>query len=199
MQPRQVMHGRRRDKLICLPKRNIIEPLPGVVEQYALNYWLRFFGIGIIAVVAKVSQVQARHNARVKALQALYQWDLSGADVNDIETHFLNSQEMGRVDLEYFRELLHGVPRQLDDIEQNLSECVDRPLEDLDPIERAICRIGAYELLERADIPVKVVINECVEVTKKFGADQGHKYVNGVMDKLAKRIRQLELSSMKKS
>lgn len=149
--------------------------------------------------MAKVSKVQARHNARVKALQALYQWDLSGANLDDIETHFLDSQEMSRVDLEYFRELLHGVPRKLDTIHKNLAECLDRPIEELDPIERTICQIGAYELLEKPDIPVRVVINECVEVTKKFGADQGHKYVNGVIDKLAQQIRSLELKTVKKT
>jgi len=149
--------------------------------------------------VAKVSQVQARHNARVKAMQALYQWDLAGTSLADIEAHFLSSQEMSRVDLDYFRELLHSVPKQIDVIDKNLSDCIDRPLEDLDPIERAICRIGAYELTARLDIPVRVVINESVEITKKFGADQGHKYVNGVIDKLAQQVRNLELKQTRKS
>ncbi len=152
--------------------------------------------------MAKVSQVQARHNARIKAMQALYRWDISdpadAPSLQEIEDHFLASQEMQRVDINYWKELLHGVPAKLDVIDEHLAQSLDRPIDDLDVIERSVCRIGAYELLERLDIPVRVVINECLEVTKKFGADQGHKYVNGVMDKLAQQIRSTELGTRKK-
>jgi len=146
--------------------------------------------------VAKISHVQARHNARVKALQALYQWDLNDSNVKDIETQFLDTQEMDRVDLEYFSALLHGVPALVDKIDESLATCLDRPVDELDPIERAICRIGAWELIERLELPVKVIINESVEITKKFGADQGHRFVNGVMDKLAGVCRPVEVSAL---
>lgn len=148
---------------------------------------------------AKVSQVQKRHNARVKAMQALYQWDLNQSDIADIDKQFLETQDMRRVDLAYFNELLHGIPGMLDTLDASLQPCLDRPMENLDPIERAVCRIGAYELAERHDIPVRVVINECVEITKKFGADKGHHYVNGVIDKLARTSRALEIKAIKKT
>jgi len=146
---------------------------------------------------AKISPQQARHNARVKALQALYQQDLNDTSVSDLEAQFLATQEMGRVNVAYFSELLHGVHARLDSLDAAIAECLDRPLPELDPIERAVCRLGAWELSEKHDIPVRVVINEAVEITKKFGADQGHRFVNGVMDKLARKIRPLELSAGK--
>lgn len=149
--------------------------------------------------MAKISQVQGRHNARVKAMQALYQWDLNDSNVPDIEKQFLETQQMERVDMSYFSEILHGVPATVDKLDLALADCLDRAVDSLDPIERAICRIGAWELAERHDIPVKVVINECVEITKKFGADKGHRFVNGVMDKLAGISRPLEVSTLKKS
>lgn len=148
---------------------------------------------------AKVSQVQARHNARVKAMQALYQWDLNDSNIGDIEAQFLETQEMSRVDIEYFTLLLHAVPKNLTALDSAITDSLDRPLADLDPIERAICRIGAFELSEQHDIPVRVVINESVEITKKFGAEQGHRFVNGVMDKLAQQSRAMELAATKKS
>lgn len=132
-------------------------------------------------------------------MQALYQWDLNGTDVRDIETQFLETQEMGRVDIPYFTALLHGIPAQAETLDDAISNCLDRPLADLDPIERAICRLGAYELQERHDIPVRVVINESVEITRKFGADQGHRFVNGVMDKLARQSRPLEMGTDRKT
>ncbi len=132
-------------------------------------------------------------------MQALYQWDMSGTSVKEVEAHFIESQEMSKVDMAYFSELLHGIPAKLDTIDENLGSCLDRSIEELDPIERATCRIGAYEMLFRMDIPVRVVINESIEITKKFGADQGHKFVNGVMDKLAQSARKLEINARKKS
>lgn len=147
--------------------------------------------------MAKVSQVQARHNARVKALQALYQWDLAGTELAELELQFNDTQEMSRVDLAYFSELLHGVVKQIDVIDSHLSKCVDRPIEDLDPIEKTVCRIAAYEFISRLDVPMRVIINEGIEITKRFGADQGHKYVNGVLDNLARMVRKFDTAANK--
>lgn len=132
-------------------------------------------------------------------MQALYQWDLNDSDLRDIETQFLETQEMGRVDIAYFTELLHGVPAHVAKLDTAITACLDRALDDLDPIERAICRIGAYELHERHDIPVRVIINESVEIAQKFGAEQGHRFVNGVMDKLAHQCRAMELGGDRKN
>lgn len=143
------------------------------------------------------SRVQARHMARQKALQALYQRELSGTYLIDIERQFLETQQMQNVDIEYFRALLHGVPETLDQIDALILTALDgRSIEELDPIELTVCRLGTWELRERHDIPMKVIINESVELTKKFGADQGHKFVNGVMDKIAASVRALELRAI---
>lgn len=144
-----------------------------------------------------LSKQARRRNARVKALQAVYQWDLNLTAGNEpdskvIEQQFLETQQMDRVDHDYFSELLQGVPAQVKELDQHLLTGLDRPIAELDPIERSICRIAVYELANRMDIPLKVVINEWVEITKKFGADKGHKFVNAVLDKSVVALRPLE-------
>ncbi len=100
---------------------------------------------------------------------------------------------MSRVDVDYFILLFNGVSHHPDAIDAALFDALDRPIADLDPIERGVLRIAAYELTECADIPARVVINEGIEITKRYGADKGHKYVNGVLDKLAASVRPLEM------
>ncbi|MGB5259753.1 MAG: transcription antitermination factor NusB [Gammaproteobacteria bacterium] len=134
----------------------------------------------------------ARARARRYAMQALYQWDLSGTDLPLIRSQFLVNEDFSRADQPYFIELLSDLPGQADVIDANIAEHIDRPLEQLDPVERAILRIGIYELLERIDIPYRVVINEAVQLAKKFGAEQGHAFVNGVLDKAARKLRSTE-------
>lgn len=133
--------------------------------------------------------MHARARARRLALQALYQWQMTGLDIAEIETQFMLEANPRKIDTEYFRELLHQVPRQLERIDASLSGCVDRPLNEVDPVERSILRIAAYELLFRKDVPWRVVINEALELSKKFGAELGYKYINGVLDKLARAVR----------
>lgn len=128
---------------------------------------------------------RGRSLARRRALQALYQWQLAGQALGDIERQFLEEQEMQDVDLEYFRELLHGVPRHLTSLDGDLAPYLNIPLAEVDPVERAILRIAAYELGHRLDVPYRVVINEAVTLAKDFGAEQGHRFINGVLDKLA--------------
>jgi len=136
---------------------------------------------------------QARRYARERSLQALYQWDVSGTDASDVRQQILERQDMSRVDVDYFRQLYDGVSQDVDAVDEALSLALDRTIEELDPIERCILRLCTFELQNCPDIPVRVVINEGVEITKRFGADQGHKYVNGVLDKLAYKLRSTEL------
>jgi len=130
-----------------------------------------------------------RSRARQYALQALYQWQMTGQDISVVEHQFLEDEELAKVDVGLFVALLRGVPTRLSHLDAALAALLDRPLEQVDPVERAVLRIGAYELMEHPDIPYRVVINEAVELAKLFGAEQGHRYVNGVLDKLAKRLR----------
>ncbi len=135
-----------------------------------------------------------RARARRFAMQALYQWDLSGTDLPLIRRQFLEIEDFSRADQKYFIELLSKLPTHVDIIDENISRYIDRPIEQLDPVERAVLRLAVYELLYRPDIPYRVTINEAVQLTKKFGAEQGHAYVNGVLDKAAHTLRAAECS-----
>ena len=137
----------------------------------------------------KPGRAQARRFARERALQALYQWDVSDAQSSTIRQEFIDNQDMSRVDVDYFILIYNGVSQSPQILDDTLAECLDRPISDLDPIERSVLRIAAFELREQLDIPARVVINEGIEITKRFGADKGHRYVNGVLDKLAMSLR----------
>ncbi|HEB95461.1 MAG TPA: transcription antitermination factor NusB [Sedimenticola thiotaurini] len=132
---------------------------------------------------------QARHHA----VQAIYQWQMTGQDIGEIRDQFLSEQEVGDFDVAYFERLLRGVPTHLGELDQALGPCLDRSIESVDPVERAILRIGAFELLHQPDVPYRVVINEAVERAKVFGAEQGHRFVNGVLDRLARSVRSAEI------
>jgi len=139
----------------------------------------------------------ARTNARKAAVQALYQWQMTGQNLNLIEQQFLDEDWLKDVQKSYFNELFHGVPTNLDVIDQALGEFVDRPVDIIDPVERAILRIGAYELLYRLNMPYRVVINESINLAKCFGADGSHKYINGILDKIAQQKRAVEIRGRK--
>ena len=136
-----------------------------------------------------------RRKARHYATQALYQWTMAGASLTDIEAEFRTEYDFSHVDLEYFQALLHGVPAQVDELESVFEPLLDRKLSDLDPIERTLLRMGTFELRERLDVPYKVVINEAVALAKKFGATDSHKYINGVLDKAARELREAEVAA----
>ncbi len=136
----------------------------------------------------------ARRKARRFTLQALYQWQLAGAAVSDIEAQFLANQDFAKVDREYFHDLLHGVLGQVKTLDDLLTPYLDRRVEELSQVEKAILRLGAFELKERQDVPYRVVINEGIELAKVFGAEDSFKYVNGVLDKLARQLRYAEAS-----
>ena len=140
---------------------------------------------------------RARHLARKRAVQALYMWQMTGEDVSDIEAQFLTEHDMKNVDLKYFKELLHQVPAHVQELDDHISPLLDRPFNELDPVECAIMRLGVYEFQHRIDIPYRVVINEAVELAKIFGAEEGHKYVNSILDKVAKKIRSIEVNARK--
>ncbi|MBN8922546.1 MAG: N utilization substance protein B [Rhodanobacter sp. 68-29] len=134
----------------------------------------------------------ARSRARRRALQALYAWQLSGSHMNAVIEQFRHEQDMEVADLDYFEDLLRGVETHVDALDAALRPYLDREVAEVDPIERAALRLAAYELKHRLDVPYRVVINEAIEVTKRFGADHGHSYVNGVLDKLAAQLRSAE-------
>lgn len=134
----------------------------------------------------------ARSRARRRALQALYAWQLSGSAIDSVIDQFRHEQDMEVADVEYFEDLVRGVERHCAELDAGLLPFIGREIVQVDPIERAALRIGAYELKYRIDVPYRVVINEAIETTKRFGADHGHTYVNGVLDKLAGEWRKAE-------
>ncbi|MCC7096405.1 MAG: transcription antitermination factor NusB [Thermomonas sp.] len=134
----------------------------------------------------------ARSRSRRRALQAIYAWQISGGDVRALIAQFAHEQAHEEADLEYFEDLVRGVLRHADELDGALATYIDRTVEEVDPVERAALRIAAYELVYRPDIPYRVVINEAIAATKRFGAEHGHTYVNGVLDKAAAALRRLE-------
>ncbi|AZI14144.1 transcription antitermination factor NusB [Avibacterium paragallinarum] len=133
----------------------------------------------------KVKKPSPRRRARECAVQALYSWHLSQNPIGEVELAFVSEQDMNGVDMPYFRKLLRQTAENIDAVEASVAPYLDRSLEELDPIERAILRLAVYELRFELDVPYKVVINEAIEVAKVFGADDSHRYVNGVLDKVA--------------
>lgn len=156
----------------------------------------------------KPSRSQMRSAARQLTLQALYQWQVSGNDMKQVELHIRSAQpddhlepheditEVLKIaDLAYFHEITQAIPQQKQALDQGFEPYLDRKLGELDPIELAILRLAGYELTQRLDVPYRVVINEAVELAKRFGGTDSHKYINGVLDKLAQRVRAVEVQA----
>lgn len=141
----------------------------------------------------KVSKTDMRRSARTFAVQAVYSWQMAGQAINELEAHFRVENDMSQTDVALFSELLRGVSRHSSELDQAYAPFLDRPLDDLDPIERAVLRIGTFELVHRIEVPYRVVINESVDLAKVFGATESHKYINGILDKLAQRVRMVEI------
>jgi N utilization substance protein B len=137
----------------------------------------------------------ARSRARRRALQAIYAWQMSGNTMARVIDEFRHEQDMEVADLDYFEDLLRGVNEHCAELDAGLAPFLDRDIAQVDPIERAALRLAAYELRHRIDVPYRVVINEAIEVTKRFGAEHGHTYINGVLDKFAARERSVEYSA----
>jgi len=138
---------------------------------------------------------QPRTLARRSAMQAIYQWQLTRYDLSEIERQFVEEHGLGNADVAYFNELLHEVPKQLDVIDAALSEFVDRSIASIDPVERSVLRIGVYELLFHPELPYRVILNESINLAKVYGAAHGHKYINGILDRVAHKTRALEIAA----
>ena len=126
-------------------------------------------------------------------MQALYQWELTGQVGAGIEDSFLNDWGLEGVDQEYFKQLVQGILKYTAELDRVLEKCLDRDLASVDPIERTVLRIGTYELQFRPEIPVRVVLNEAIELARVFGAEEGYRFVNGVLDQCQKLCRDSEL------
>ena len=134
-----------------------------------------------------------RSRARALATQALYQWQVSAKDPQEILAFFLEEHQRSKFHKAYFETLFSGVTRDVTLLDEQILTIIDRKVEELDYVERAILRLSTYELINSLDVPYKVVINEGVELAKTFGADQSHKYINAVLDKLVRQLRCLEV------
>ncbi len=144
-----------------------------------------------------VSLAKGRSNARKKAMQALYQWHMSGNDLVEIETQFHQEQNMEKVDTDYFHVLLHQVPAEVTQLDQLIEQYNQRDNE-IDPIELSILRLSTYELKYRIDIPYKVIISEAITLARLFGSDKSHAFVNSLLDKLSKDLRSIETDAASK-
>jgi N utilization substance protein B len=144
-----------------------------------------------------VSITSDRSRARRYVVQALYEWQVSANAPKDIEQQFLIEHQTRKFDRPYFNELLNGITAQVEELDAEISPLSERPFKEVDLVEKAILRLGCFELKNRIDIPYRVVINEAIELTKTFGADQAYKFVNGTMDKLAEKLRKAEVAAKK--
>jgi len=138
-----------------------------------------------------------RRGARELALQALYSMHMNGASAVEVQAQFLADQDFKNADKRMFGQLLRGVAAQTESLDSMIEQHLDRKLTELDPIELAVLRLGAFELTDSVAVPFRVVINECIELGKVFGATDGHKYVNGILDKLAIEHRAVEIAAKK--
>lgn len=143
----------------------------------------------------KLSLTEQRRNARKLTLQALYQWQVGGQQANEIEAQFRINDEMKEADVQLFSQLLRGVINEKAELDVTFSPFLDRNIDDLDPVEVNVLRIGSFELLRRMEVPYRVAINESVELAKIFGATDSHRYVNGVLDKVAQKARRAEIAA----
>jgi len=143
----------------------------------------------------RVAPKSARRRSREIALQGLYEWLIAGSEAGVIDAHMREQDGFDKCDAVHFDALLHGCIRDAATLDAVLSKHVDRPTNELSPIEHGVLLIGAYELKNCVDVPYKVAINEAVELAKSFGGTDGHKYVNGVLDKAAAELRPTEVSA----
>jgi len=137
----------------------------------------------------------SRHLARRAAIQALYQWEMTQQSRLEIEKHFLSDDRLKKTDNEYFQELVREIPRLVEDIDNSLSPYIDRDIALVDPVEKAVLRLAAYELIHHAEIPYRVVLNEAIVLSRTFGSDNGYRFVNGILDKMGADVRSVEAAS----
>jgi N utilization substance protein B len=137
----------------------------------------------------------SRHLARRAAVQALYQWDVTRQSRLEIEKNFLADDSLKKSDTEYFRELIAEIPRTARDLDEQLATYIDRDIDKVDPVERAVLRLAAYELLKHIEIPYRVVLNEAIELARTFGSENSFRFVNGILDKMGADVRSVEAAA----
>jgi len=140
---------------------------------------------------------RSRSKARRFAMQALYQWQMTGQEVEDIISQYRSEDDFEKIDIAYFEEILRHVTLRVQEIDTRLQSVLDRPVREVDPVEAAILRMSTYELIAHPDVPFRVVINEAIDLAKVYGAVNGYKYVNGILDRLASELRPAEITQKK--
>ena len=145
--------------------------------------------------MANKGHYEPRRRARRRALQAVYQWQMTGQEPSEVLRQFLEIQDMTGVDVEHFEKLLLGVGSNREALDAELQHFLDRSIEQLDQMELAALRIGAFELLHCPELPYRVVLDECVDLAHRFGSEQGHSYVNAVLDKAVRKWREHETAA----
>ena len=140
---------------------------------------------------------KVRGKSRRFAMQAVYQWQMTGDNITDIKQQFFDENNFSSIDSEYFSELVSGVASSVSELDPLLEKNMSRNIEAVDPVERSILRLATYEFVNRFDVPYRVVLNEAVNITKEYCAEKSHTFVNAVLDKVAKEIRHIEIQSNK--
>jgi len=141
----------------------------------------------------KENKFEFRRRARRRALQAVYQWQMTGQEATDILRQFRDAQDFSQVDVEFFEQLLRGVASGADELDAVLQPFLDRPIAEVDVMERVVLRLGTWELMHCPEVPYRVVLDEAVDLAHRFGSEQGHSYVNAVLDKAAQQLRAVEV------
>ena len=147
--------------------------------------------------VAQKSLARARGKSRRLAMQAIYQWQMTGDNISDIKQQFFDENNMAKLDSAFFSEMVSGVASSISELDPLLEKYMSRKVESVDPVERSILRLATYEFINRFDVPYRVVLNEAVTITKEYCAENSHTFVNAVLDKVAKEIRHIEVQSSK--
>ncbi len=145
----------------------------------------------------KTGLAKARGKSRRLAMQAIYQWQMTGDNISDIKQQFFDENDMAKLDAAFFSEAVSGVASSISELDPLLEKYMSRTVESVDPVERSILRLATYEFINRLDVPYRVVLNEAVNIAKEFCAEKSHTFVNAVLDKVAKEIRHIEVQSAK--
>lgn len=140
--------------------------------------------------------ISGKRRARKLALQSLYQWHMAGTQLSDIEAQFSATNNMDKVDIDYYRRLLYGIPKDLSAVEAAMIPFLDRSITAINPVELTILRLCAFELLHCIEIPYRVILDESVSLARSFGSQEGHRYVNGVLHNLAQIVRKTEINGL---
>lgn len=148
--------------------------------------------------VAQKSLARARGKSRRLAMQAIYQWQMTGDNISDIKQQFFEENNMEKLDTVFFSEMVSGVASSISELDPLLEKYMSRSVESVDPVERSIIRLATYEFINRLDVPYRVVLNEAITITKEFCAENSHTFVNAVLDKVANEIRHIEVQSRKR-